>query len=140
MTSKPLLRVVAAIIRNPENAFLITRRPAHAQLAGYWEFPGGTIEDGETDRQALVREIFEELGVHIEIDGLYWQEVFDHENKTVDITFFNCRLNPADQRLKTIGVAAYRWVPANQLHYYKFPEADKQLVEKLAGNKLSNSN
>jgi mutator protein MutT len=135
-----LVRVVAAIIRNPQNAFLITRRPAHAHLAGYWEFPGGTIEDGETDRQALVREISEELGVHIEIDELYWQEVFAYENKTVDISFYHCRLIPADQQIKTIGVASYRWVPAAQLHYYKFPEADKQLIEKLAGNKLSNSN
>ena len=57
--------VVAAIIRNKDNKYLITQRLPDAKYAGYWEFPGGTIEDGETPEKALVRELKEELNIDI---------------------------------------------------------------------------
>ena len=56
---------VGVLIRESDNALLITSRPAGKPYAGYWEFPGGKLEQGETVEQALRRELIEELGVTI---------------------------------------------------------------------------
>jgi len=60
--------VVAAIIAN-DGRVLIARRDANQNLAGKWEFPGGKLEPGETPKQCLEREIKEELGIVIAVDG-----------------------------------------------------------------------
>ena len=61
-----MIEVIAAIIRN-NNKTLIARRRPNKHLGGYWEFPGGKIENGETPEECLVREIKEELGVSINV-------------------------------------------------------------------------
>lgn len=69
MNRTPVLVAAAAILddlRSP-TAMLTARRSAPKSLAGLWEFPGGKVESGENDESALRREIFEELGVQIEI-------------------------------------------------------------------------
>jgi len=63
------VRVVAAVIER-DGKYLACRRAPHKTLAGLWEFPGGKVESGETDQDALRREIHEELGVNIEV-GAY---------------------------------------------------------------------
>src|ERR1700733_5917692 len=60
--------VVAAIIRNSRNQILLAQRSEPAELRGLWEFPGGKIEDGESEEQALLREIDEEIGIAITIE------------------------------------------------------------------------
>ncbi len=60
------VRVVAAVIER-DGKFLACRRAPHKSLAGYWEFPGGKVEAGETDEAALTREIREELDVSIKV-------------------------------------------------------------------------
>jgi 8-oxo-dGTP diphosphatase len=63
------VRVVAAVIER-DGKYLACRRAQHKNLAGLWEFPGGKVEPGETDQDALRREILEELGVEISV-GAY---------------------------------------------------------------------
>ena len=58
-----LIHVVAAAVIDAEGRVLIAQRPAGKHLAGGWEFPGGKIEPGETQVQALTRELYEELGI-----------------------------------------------------------------------------
>lgn len=58
-----IVEAAAAVILRPDGSFLLGRRPAGKPYAGYWEFPGGKIEEGETAAQALVRELHEELGI-----------------------------------------------------------------------------
>ena len=60
---KPRLRVVAAALFDEQGRVLIAERPAGKHMAGWWEFPGGKVAAGESDAQALVRELHEELGV-----------------------------------------------------------------------------
>lgn len=129
--SKPSIRVVAAIIQNEQNQFLITQRLAHSHFGGYWEFPGGTIEKSETPQQALIREIKEELDVFIKVKEVFWQEVFEYDTKIVDIAFYHCCIEPRHQLILKRGIANYRWVSARQLGNYTFPQADKRLIEKL---------
>ncbi|MDR3390241.1 MAG: Nudix family hydrolase [Sulfuriferula sp.] len=63
--SIPVIRVAAAVITRPDGYFLLASRPTDKSYPGYWEFPGGKIEPGETAHQALVRELDEELGIHV---------------------------------------------------------------------------
>ena len=60
---KPRLRVVAAALFDADDRVLIAERPAGKHMAGWWEFPGGKVANGESDEHALVRELREELGI-----------------------------------------------------------------------------
>ena len=62
----PLIRLVAAVIEH-DGRYLITQRRATAVLPGLWEFPGGRVEDGESDDEALRRELRERLGAEVEV-------------------------------------------------------------------------
>lgn len=57
-----IIQVVAAVLKDGQGRVLVNQRPAGKPWAGYWEFPGGKIEAGETPRAALERELQEELG------------------------------------------------------------------------------
>ncbi len=63
VVEKPTIRVVAAVIYDPEGRVLVSQRPAGKSLAGRWEFPGGKIEPEENAKAALKRELLEELGI-----------------------------------------------------------------------------
>ena len=65
LISKPTIRVVAAVLYDRAGRVLIAQRPAGRPLEGYWEFPGGKLEAGESPESALRRELHEELGVHL---------------------------------------------------------------------------
>lgn len=92
--SRPLTRVAVAIIERVikgEYQVLFAQRPAGKAYAGYWEFPGGKIESGESVIAALVREIDEELGLHIATATLWRAERFSYEHAHVELNF--CRSN-----------------------------------------------
>ena len=61
-----IIEVAAAVIQRPDGSFLLARRPPGKVYAGYWEFPGGKVEAGEPPREALARELREELGIEVE--------------------------------------------------------------------------
>ncbi|MCW5635564.1 MAG: NUDIX domain-containing protein [Rubrivivax sp.] len=73
----------------PEGRFLLTSRPAGKAYAGYWEFPGGKVEAGESVEAALARELHEELGIDVEPAQVKrWQvEVFDYPHALVRLNF-----------------------------------------------------
>lgn len=90
--ARPLTRVAVAIIERAvggERQVLFAQRPAGKAYAGYWEFPGGKIEAGESVIDALVREIDEELGIHIHSATLWRSERFSYEHAHVELNF--CR-------------------------------------------------
>lgn len=66
-----MMIVTAAALVGPDNRHLLHRRPAHKHHGGLWEFPGGKLEPGETPRQALARELAEELGIAVEAADLH---------------------------------------------------------------------
>ena len=82
------LEVAAAVIERPDGAFLMACRPEGKAYAGWWEFPGGKVEAGETAREALVRELQEELG--IAVTGAYpWiSRFYDYPHAQVNLRFF----------------------------------------------------
>jgi len=129
--NKPTIIVVAALIFDSDNQVLITQRAEGQDLAGYWEFPGGRIEEGETPQKALRREIEEELALEISVGELYLRESFEYETKIVDIAFYTCKqLNPT-QKPQCIEVADWKRIRLTKLTDYKFPPADKTLIQQL---------
>lgn len=84
----PPVEVVAAVIERPDGSFLLAQRPAGKAYAGYWEFPGGKVEPGETARHALVRELREELGIEVETAYPWITRVFTYPHATVRLNFF----------------------------------------------------
>lgn len=82
------VRVAAAVILRPDGQVLLAERPRGKAYAGYWEFPGGKLEPGETAREALVRELYEELGLLVR-DAAPWLvrcHVYPHAD--VELNFF----------------------------------------------------
>jgi 8-oxo-dGTP diphosphatase len=83
-----IVEVSAAVLQRPDHSFLLVQRPPDKIWAGYWEFPGGKVEPGETPRDALVRELREELGIEVENAYPWITRVFAYPHATVRLNFF----------------------------------------------------
>jgi len=85
---KKIIEVVAGILLRPNGDFLLGSRPHGKPYAGYWEFPGGKVESGESFLQALAREFQEEMGIGL-LRASYWQtRVHHYEHASVRLRFF----------------------------------------------------
>ncbi len=124
------VEVSAALIFR-DGKILITQRHAKSHLGGLWEFPGGKREPGETFEQCLVRELREELGIEVEVGGLFEDISHAYAEKTVQLKFFNCKLISGEPR--PLDCAAFQWVDKTKLADFEFPAADARLLEKLRG-------
>lgn len=80
--------VAAAVLRRADGRVLLACRPASKVYAGYWEFPGGKVEPGETEQQALVREIREELAIEVTACRPWVTQIYAYPHATVRLQFF----------------------------------------------------
>ena len=124
-----MIIVAAAIIRK-DDLILLTRRLATVHLAGLWEFPGGKVEPEESLEAALRRELREELDIEANVLDEFYTTTHHYPTKSVELHFFNCTI--ASGELRAIEVAEFRWVKSSELHAFEFPEADRELVDRLA--------
>lgn len=83
-----VVEVAVGVMVRSDGAFLLTSRPAGKPYAGYWEFPGGKLEAGEDVRAALVRELREELGVHVLSARPWHDEMVDYPHALVHLHFW----------------------------------------------------
>lgn len=88
MSLDKVVEVAAAVVQRPDGSFLLAQRPAGKIWAGYWEFPGGKVETGETALHALVRELREELGIEVRTVYPWLTRVFAYPHATVRLNFF----------------------------------------------------
>jgi len=88
MNSVPITEVAAAVLTQPDGRVLLARRPAGKAYAGYWEFPGGKVEPGESLDAALARELHEELGIVVTRACRWITRVFEYPHATVRLNFF----------------------------------------------------
>ncbi|GAB4121215.1 MAG: Nudix family hydrolase [Sideroxydans sp.] len=88
MSQNKIVRVAAAVLQRPDGAFLLAQRPAGKIWAGYWEFPGGKLEHGESARDALVRELREESGIEVQTAYPWLTRMFTYPHATVRLNFF----------------------------------------------------
>lgn len=121
------LIVLAAVVER-DGAFLLTRRLRGTHLAGTWEFPGGKCEPGETHEACLRRELEEELGVSAKIGVEIFTITHAYDERTVELHFRRCTLSGEPRPL--LG-QEMQWVSREGLGALEFPEADRELIERL---------
>jgi mutator protein MutT len=119
--------VVAAVIER-EGRFLVTRRQDGVHLAGFWEFPGGKVADGESHIEALCRELHEELDVNIVVRDLVLETSHDYTDRMVTLFFYRCDLIGTPRPM--IG-QEMNWVARDELPSLSFPPADDELMQRL---------
>ena len=108
---------------------LITKRPAGSHLAGYWEFPGGKQEVGETLEECLEREMKEELGVDVRTGKRLLAVDHEYENRMISLYLFQC--THLSGELKPLACEEIRWVHPEDLAQYRFPPLDEKIIQLL---------
>lgn len=124
-----MIEVVAAVIRRG-GKILICQRPQGKNLAGFWEFPGGKVEEGESKRAALVRECREELGTVISVGREICSVVHDYGTYSVHIAFFECAVESGEPAAKEHSKIV--WTEAGELKNFSFCPADCSLIKMLS--------
>jgi 8-oxo-dGTP diphosphatase len=125
------IRVVAAVIER-DGRYLITQRRPTAVLPLLWEFPGGRVEEHETDGAALEREVRHRLGVDVETGQLISFVSHPYEKYVVDLYLYECRI-AGDGEPAALAVNAFRWVTSADFDKFPFTPADEASMNKLLG-------
>ena len=126
-TEMPLL-VTAAVVFDGEKV-LLTRRPDDKRHPGFWEFPGGKVDPGESPEQALCREMLEELDVEVRVSGIYEVVFYRYEWGPVLILAYQCEL--LTDTLRDLGVAEHRWVLPREMVNFNILPADQPIIDRL---------
>lgn len=146
------VRVVAALIEVPEprercepsgvgaggagrgvaarpRRFLVQQRLPGVSRANLWEFPGGKVEPGEGDEDALRRECREELGVEVAVGGVRWQTVHEYGDVTVELVLHEARIVAGVP--EALGAQALAFLTPREMRGVPFCEADLPIIDEL---------
>jgi 8-oxo-dGTP diphosphatase len=122
--------VVAAAILVEGGRVLLTQRKRGTHLEGLWEFPGGKVEDGEDPRDALARELREELGIDVEVGDIVDVTFHRYESKAVLLLFYEARRRTTTEP-RAVDVAAFEWGDLAALEPSRFPAADVAVLRRV---------
>jgi mutator protein MutT len=120
--------VVTAAVIERGGCFLVTRRQKGVHLEGYWEFPGGKCDAGETHAACLARELREELDAAANIGDEIFTTTHAYSDRQVELHFLRCELESEPRPL--LG-QHMRWVTRDELATLEFPPADAELIRVL---------
>ncbi|PCO29164.1 8-oxo-dGTP diphosphatase MutT [Morganella morganii] len=129
MMEKKHLHIAAGVIRNAEGEIFIAQRPLKSHMGGYWEFPGGKLESGESPEQALVRELEEELGI-VAVPGKLLQTA-EHEFPDRLITIYFFLVEEWQNAPYGREGQPSRWVKQTALIAEEFPPVNRGIVALL---------
>lgn len=121
------IEVVAAIICR--NGTYLTTQRGYGDFKGFWEFPGGKIEFGESHEVALKREIREELGINISIEKFVCTTDYDYSSFHLTMHCYLCNIVSGEIELREH--IAIRWLNPYELNDVKWLPADKEIIDKL---------
>jgi len=124
-----IIEVCAALIFDDDKV-LLTSRPDHQDHAGYWEFPGGKIEPGETPAQCLKRELKEELNIEVAVYDTVYMLEHEYPDKHVSLRFMRCTIKN-NQKPRALEQQEYAWVKRDELNDYPLLPADKPIAKFL---------
>ena len=128
--ARQVLTVVAAVIRR-RGRILVTRRRHDDTYGGWWEFPGGKPERGETLKAAIAREVLEETGLPVRVGRRLRIHRYAYPERTVVLHFFECHVK-AGLRARSLDTGPVKWVKPSDFGRYRFPPADGPLLEDLS--------
>ena len=126
---EPHVVMVAAAIIAREGRYLIARRKSGTHLGGFWEFPGGKRESGESLEACLARELREELDVTISAPVAFRTIRHAYADKTIELHFFRCSIQEGEPEAREC--AEIRWVNPEEFPLYRFPPADDEILMAL---------
>jgi 8-oxo-dGTP diphosphatase len=123
--------VVSAAVIVDGGKVLLTQRKRGAHLEGSWEFPGGKVEHDEDPRDALVRELAEEIGIRAIVGDIVEVTFHRYSTKSVLLLFYEARIAADSPPPEAIDVAALRWAAIDELRDEEFPPADVAVLAKV---------
>ncbi len=124
----PHYDIVAAAIHK-KGRYLIGQRPPSGMLGGLWEFPGGKIEDGESHEEALLREVREEVGLHVAIEERVATIHHAYSHFAISLHLYRCRHEAG--RVRRAYHTRTKWVQQSEFHRYAFPAANYKCLHLL---------
>lgn len=121
------IKVVAAIIEDNGKVFATQR--GYGEYQGWWEFPGGKVEDGETPEEALAREIKEELDTVISVNDFLTTVEYDYPSFHLSMDCFMCEIVSGD--LTLLEHEAAIWLPIDDMRQVEWLPADVEVIEAI---------
>lgn len=122
------MRITTAAIVVQDDRVLLVRRSVGA-IAGFWEFPGGKVDDGETPEEGLARELEEELGVRAEVGRELARSSFRNRGRDFELRAFRVELTTT--KIELVDHDALQWVEPSRLGEQRLAESDRGLLPAL---------
>ena len=123
-----MTEVVAALIWDKDK-FMICQRPADKKRALLWEFVGGKVEKGESQKDALIRECREELDITVAPDDIFMEVIHEYPDITVKLVLYNAVIKEGEP--KKLEHNDIRWIKVSEIDNYDFCPADTEILERL---------
>ena len=123
-----MIEVVAGIIYK-DDKFLIAQRNFKKAQGGLWEFPGGKIELGEKNEDALKREIREEFNADIEVTEFLGENIHHYSDRDIKLMFYKAKL--LSDNIELLEHESYEWITKDDKDKFEFAGADKKVFELL---------
>ena len=121
-----MIKVVADLIKKDNKILIARRSTGDESLLGKWEFPGGKVELGENEYQAIEREIKEEFELNIHAKSFLTNNVFQYPTKTVDLRLYSCEYVSGNFKLH--DHSEYKYIDKSELLNYELAPADIPLA------------
>ena len=124
-----MITVVAALIKKDDKILIAKRATGDENVYGKWEFPGGKLEPGETEGQAIEREIKEEFDMTIKAKNFIINNICEYPTRTIDLRLYECEYVSGDFKLH--DHLEYAWIEIDKLLDYDLAKADIPLAKYL---------
>lgn len=122
MSDRRIIDVVCGVVYDDRNSILIARKAPGKAMAGFWEFPGGKIDPGETETEALKRELAEEFGMEVEVGERLGAEIHEYPHITINLIAFKCLYRYGT--FQRTDHDEFDWVKKEELPSFRFAPAD----------------
>ena len=131
------ITTVAGVIRNEKGEVLCTLRDQgkYEYVSLKWEFPGGKVEEGETQQQTLTRELQEELEIEVEIGDFFYQVEHDYPDFHLSMAVYDCTLLSKEMKMNVHK--GIKWLPADQLMTLDWAQADIPVAQKAYDQEMA---
>lgn len=122
-----MINVVAAVIQNTYGEVLIAKRKQSKILGGYWEFPGGKIENNEVPEDSLKRELKEEMNIDIQVCEMIGESVYKYARGPIRLIAYKAKIVEGD--IELVDHDEFKWVKVNALISYNLAPADIPFID-----------